>query len=65
MIAARFECGHLVQLTGDEQKPRCACGNDRLAQVRAKAPKFHGHALGPCAKYEELPARAVQLQRDK
>lgn len=62
MIEGRFRCGHVVRLTGDEQHPRCACGNDQLVGVVARAPKFRGHALGPCAQYEDLPAKAVTLK---
>jgi hypothetical protein len=62
MITARFACGHTVQLSGDEQHPRCGCGNDRLTLVKTKAPKFHGFALGPCAQFEALPAKAVSLK---
>jgi hypothetical protein len=65
VIAVTFGCGHVVQLSGNEQHPRCACGNDRLASVKARAPKFHGFALGPCAKFEELPAKAVTFKGDK
>lgn len=62
MITLTFQCGHQIQATGDEQRPRCACGNDQVVSVAARAPKFRGHALGPCAQYENLPAQAVTLK---
>lgn len=61
MITVRFGCGHDAILSGNEQHPRCACGNDQVLHINARPPKFHGHALGPCSKYEDLPAKAVSL----
>lgn len=62
MIAITFECGHTGQFSGDEQRPVCSCGNDRMTTVLAPAPRFRGHALGPCAKHEGLPAVKVDLK---
>jgi len=62
MIQARFACGHVLSLSGTEQHPRCECGNDRILSVAAPPPRFTGHALGPCAKYEDLPAKSVTLK---
>jgi hypothetical protein len=64
MITARFDCGHSMTLTGDEQHPRCMCGCDKLVDVQARAPRFRGYALGPCAQFEELPAKAVTFKKD-
>ena len=61
-ITVKFGCGHEATLTGDEQHPRCACGNDVIDVVKAPAPRFRGHALGPCAQFEDLPAKAVTLK---
>lgn len=63
MLTARFRCGHVVTLTGDEQHPRCHCGEDKVVNIHARPPKFLGHALGPCAQYENLPAKAVTLEK--
>ncbi len=65
MITGKFACGHTVHLTGNEEHPRCACGNDVIVGIIAKPPKFRGHALGPCAVFEDLPAKAVSFKKDK
>jgi len=65
MITVRFQCGHTRTLNGDEQQPRCACGETVIAEVNAPAPRFRGYALGPCAKFEELPAKAVSFVEKK
>ena len=64
MIRAKFACGHEIDLTGDEQHPRCPCGNDRLVGLIARPPRFKGYALGPCAQYEQLPAIPVELKKE-
>jgi hypothetical protein len=63
-ISILFVCGHTLQATGDEVGPRCACGESRIESVKAPAPKFRGLALGPCAQYEDLPAKAVVLKKE-
>lgn len=65
MIRGRFTCGHEVTLTGNEEHPRCACGNDVLVGIVAGPPRFRGHATGPCAQFEDLPAKAVVLKAEK
>lgn len=65
MIAVTFGCGHEMNLTGNEKHPRCACGNDQVGSVKAAAPRFRGHALGPCAQFEDLPAKAVTLKKEE
>ncbi len=64
MIAVRFACGHERQLTGGESHPRCACGETTIANVVAQAPRFRGHALGPCSIYEDLPAQPLTLKSE-
>ena len=64
MITITFECGHQLAATGNESHARCGCGETRIQSVTAPAPKFSGHALGPCAKFENLPAKAVTLTKD-
>lgn len=56
-MKARFDCGHTVDLTGDEQPPRCHCGATRLVAVKARAPRFRGIVKGPGAVFEDLPPR--------
>ena len=57
MITLTFACGHTMQATGNEQHPVCGCGESRIDHVKAAAPRFTGHALGPCARFENLPAK--------
>jgi hypothetical protein len=61
VVAAKFACGHDAILKGDEVTPTCACGETRLVSIKARPPKFTGHARGPHATYQELPARAVSF----
>lgn len=63
MIRVEFACGHTMQATGDEQGLRCGCGETQVVAVQARPPRFRGHALGPCATFENLPAQAVTLGR--
>lgn len=60
-VKLTFMCGHTLDATGNEEHPRCVCGEDRIALVKARAPKFQGYVLGPCAQFEELPAKPVKL----
>lgn len=61
MIAVTFACGH--RGTAGEAAPRCTeCGETRVSHVKAPAPRFRGVVLGPCATYEDLPARRVSLK---
>ena len=62
MIKGKFACGHEIDLTGDEKEPRCHCGEAKLVGIIARPPKFKGYALGPCAQFEHLPAKAVELK---
>lgn len=61
MIKVRFVCGHEIDATGNEEYIRCGCGETRIDSVKARAPKFRGHALGPLAQFENLPAKPVTL----
>lgn len=60
LIRLDFACGHEVEVDGEAQ-PTCACGETRIVRVHAPAPRFVGHARGPCADYRDLPAQAVTL----
>ena len=55
-----FACGHQVTL-GDpgETPPVCACGERRVRDVKAPAPRFRGACQGPSAVLEALPAMPV------
>lgn len=62
-IVATMACGHRVILEGDIDVPACpACGESRVASVKAPPPKFRGTVLGPCSQYVELPPRTVRLK---
>ena len=61
MVTVTFRCGHTEDLSGNEQSPHCWCGEGRITQVHAPRPKFRGYALGPCATFKRLKARAVDL----
>ena len=63
MIAVVFACGHTMQASGTEEGLRCGCGESRVTQVQARAPRFVGHVLGPCAEFKNLAAEAVPLTR--
>ena len=60
-----FACGHSAKLTepGD-QPPVCACGERRIAQVEARAPKFRGFCQGPTAVRASLQALPVMVAPD-
>jgi hypothetical protein len=65
MITVRFACGH--SLKGDERLSQATCsmcGETRVAHVTAPAPRFAGLVTGPCARFEELPAKPVRLQKE-
>jgi hypothetical protein len=64
MIVVEFLCGHAVQNDG-AAKPRCACGEARIRRVVAKAPTFKGYARGPCADYQELPAKPAVFKEQE
>ena len=63
MIQVQFLCGHTLTATGTEEGLRCGCGETRIDHVHARAPRFVGHALGPCAEFKNLAAEAVPLTR--
>lgn len=63
MITVEFACGHRRDVDGDSTRT-CLCGETRIARVDAPAPRFVGHARGPCADYKDLPAQAVTLKGD-
>lgn len=59
-----FACGHTMTVSeAGDARPICVCGETKIRSVKTRAPKFVGHARGPCAKYEALPAKAVTLER--
>ncbi len=60
VITLYFACGHARETDGDGAAT-CACGETRIVRVDAPAPRFVGHARGPCAEYRDLPAQAVTL----
>lgn len=62
MIKVTFACGHVNDLSGNEQEPTCHCGETQIASVKARAPKFKGYALGPCATFTRLKPRKVELK---
>jgi hypothetical protein len=61
MIKLQFVCGHEIDATGNEEQPRCSCGETRIERVDACPPKFRGHVRGPLATFKDLPARPVKL----
>lgn len=63
LITLYFACGHSREVDGDGTAT-CACGETRIARVDAPAPRFIGHARGPCAEYQDLPAKPVTLGTD-
>ena len=61
MIEVTMACGH--KLAAGEGSPICAqCQETRVSHVKAPAPRFRGVVLGPCATYEDLPAKRVSLK---
>lgn len=62
MIEITFVCGHTMQADGNEEHPRCACGEDRRRSVKARAPRFKGYACGPCATFVRLKAKPIELR---
>jgi hypothetical protein len=60
-MTVTFQCGHTREATGAETELRCDCGEARITQVVAPAPRFTGHVTGPHAEFQNLPAEAVQL----
>lgn len=62
MIRATMACGHVIELQSGVAVPMCKCGETRVARVKAPPPKFRGLVLGPCAEYEDLPAKRVVLK---
>lgn len=63
-MTATLACGHVVPLDS-ESAPRCGpCNETRVAHIKAPAPRFRGVVLGPCATYEDLPAKRVVLKEN-
>jgi hypothetical protein len=63
MITATMACGHQIRLEDGSTAPTCAqCRETRVAHVKARAPRFRGTVLGPCAEFEALPAKAISLK---
>lgn len=64
-MTATMACGHRIAIDADGSAPRCGeCGETRVSHVKAPAPRFRGTALGPCATYEDLPAKRVVLKEN-
>lgn len=63
MITVTFQCGHQKQASGSEEQLVCSCGESRIAQVDAPAPRFVGHARGPHAEYKPLEAIPVTFAK--
>lgn len=64
-ILATMACGHRVRIVEGIAVPSCPkCGEARVARVSAPPPKFRGVVLGPCATYEDLPAKRVSLKEN-
>lgn len=61
LITLTFLCGHTRQMSGNETEVRCACGETQVTRIEAPAPHFTGHATGPCATFQDLPAEPVTL----
>jgi hypothetical protein len=59
MITVRFECGHVLSTSDTNAVPVCGCGERKISSVSAPPPVFRGHASGPHATFENLPAKAV------
>jgi hypothetical protein len=54
VITVTLACGHVVKLDDGSVAPSCVeCGETRVTQVKAPAPRFRGAALGPCAQDKE------------
>lgn len=62
MITVRFLCGHQTRVPETlASPPRCACGETRVTQVQARAPRFVGACTGPYAEYRSLAPGSVDL----
>lgn len=65
MITATMACGHTIRIDDGARAPLCpSCGEARVAFVKAPAPRFRGIVLGPCATYEDVPAKPVILKEN-
>jgi hypothetical protein len=61
-VTVTMACGHVLR-QDSVAVPHCAqCDERRVARVTAPPPRFHGVVLGPCATYEDLPAKRVSLK---
>lgn len=61
-ITVTLACGHTVRSDGGVA-PVCPIdGEARIANVKAPAPTFRGVVLGPCAEYQDLPAKRIELK---
>ena len=62
MITLTFGCGHTAKLPDDALVAVCpTCGERRVQQVKARAPRFRGVVLGPHATFEALSGVAVNV----
>lgn len=60
-ITVRLACGHETVTVSEnsDTPPVCWCGERRVRQVTAPAPRFRGVCQGPSARPEALPALPV------
>lgn len=66
MIKLVMACGHSLDVSdAGNEAPVCACGERRVASVKARAPKFRGVCQGPHAKYEDLQGIPVTMGNTK
>lgn len=64
MITVTFSCGHRLQQDRVEIPICPACGERRVARVKAPPPRFRGVVVGPCAEYVDLPAKPVKVTKE-
>ena len=64
MITLTFACGHRLTAETIETAQCPTCGERRVSQTKARAPRFRGVVIGPCATYEDLPAVRVNVTKE-
>lgn len=65
-MTVTFRCGHARTLPDTYgAAPRCErCGEDVVARVQVRPPRFVGTVRGPYAEYQELVAVPVRLSKE-
>jgi len=62
VITLTFGCGHTTKVPDDALIAVCpTCGERRVQQVKARAPRFRGVVNGPHATFEALPGIHVSV----